>query len=66
VILELGYFVGALKRSRVCALKKGSIDLPSDIFGVLWKEIDPANGWMLELAKELKHAGLPVDLTKLL
>lgn len=66
VILELGYFVGALKRSRVCALKKGSIDLPSDIFGVLWKEIDPANGWMLELAKGLKHAGLSVDLTKLL
>lgn len=65
VILELGYFVGALKRSRVCALKKGAIELPNDILGVLWKELDPGNGWMLDLAKELKHAGLPVDITRL-
>ncbi len=65
VILELGYFVGTLGRSRVCALKKGTLELPNDILGVLWKEMDPQNGWKLELAKELKHAGLPVDLARL-
>ncbi|MDZ4394295.1 TIR domain-containing protein [Cypionkella sp.] len=66
VILELGYFIGALGRSRVCALKKGQIELPSDILGVLWKEIDTNGGWQLSLAKELSQAGLPVDSAKLL
>jgi len=33
VILELGYFIGRLGRERVCALKAGDIELPSDILG---------------------------------
>lgn len=66
VILELGYFIGSLGRSRVCALKKGNLELPSDILGVVWKELDTADGWMMSLAKELKQAGLPVDASRLI
>lgn len=66
VILELGYFAGALGRNRVCALKKGDLELPNDILGVLWKSVDETDAWKLELAKELRHAGLPVDASALI
>ncbi len=64
VILELGYFLGKLGRSRVCALHKGSIDLPSDFLGVIYVPFDDASGWKLKLAKELKSAGYDVDMNK--
>ena len=34
VILELGFFIGALGRRYVCALKAGEVERPSDIRGV--------------------------------
>ena len=33
VVLELGYFIGHLGRDRVAALKRGDLELPSDIIG---------------------------------
>jgi len=62
VILELGYFLGKLGRSRVCALYTAGVEIPSDYSGVLFIEFDAAGGWRLQLAKELKAAGLPVDM----
>jgi hypothetical protein len=35
VILELGYFIGRLGRKRVCALKRGDVEIPSDFGGVV-------------------------------
>ncbi len=64
VVLELGYFVGALSRSRVCALRKGEVEIPSDLHGLLYLDLDDAGGWRLELAKEMKQAGLEVDLNR--
>lgn len=64
VILELGFFCGSLGRSRVCALHKGDIELPSDFDGVLYVPFDDAGGWKAKLAKELAVAGLDVDLAK--
>jgi predicted nucleotide-binding protein len=64
VILELGYFIGKLRRARVCALYKEGVDLPSDIHGVIYVPYDGAGGWCLELAKELKAAGIDVDLNR--
>jgi predicted nucleotide-binding protein len=63
VILELGYFIGRLGRSRVCALKVGDIELPSDILGIVWTDFD-AGGWKLGLAKELGAAGYDFDWKK--
>jgi predicted nucleotide-binding protein len=60
VVLELGYFMGTLGRQRVAALFQNGTELPSDIHGVLYIPLD-AN-WELRLAKEIKAAGLPVDL----
>jgi hypothetical protein len=64
VIFELGFFVAALGRRRVCALYKGDVELPSDYRGVVYIPMDPAEGWQLKLARELKYAGLDVDLNK--
>lgn len=64
VIFELGFFVAALGRRRVCALYKGDVELPTDYAGVVYTPMDPADGWQLKLARELKHAGLDVDLNK--
>jgi predicted nucleotide-binding protein len=66
VILELGYFVGRLSRGRVAALKKGDIELPSDISGVVWTAMDASNAWKMNLARELKAAGYEFDLGKAL
>jgi predicted nucleotide-binding protein len=63
VILELGYFVGALSRKRVCALVRKPIELPSDIHGLVWVEWNA--DWRFRLAKELKAAGFVIDLNRL-
>jgi len=62
VIFELGYFIGKLGRNRVCALYKQEIELPSDIDGLLYLPLDNSGAWKLSLAKEIKHAGIPIDL----
>lgn len=64
VIFELGYFVGKLGRRKVCALRKGDVEIPSDYSGVIYVDMDDSDGWKLSLAKELKTAGLPVDMNK--
>jgi predicted nucleotide-binding protein len=64
VILELGYFLGKLGRARVCVLHMHGLEIPSDILGVLYVPYDADNGWRLKLAKELKAAGMPVDLNR--
>ena len=66
VILELGYFMGKLNRENVCALHKGSVEIPSDYLGVLFVPFDDSGGWQLKLAKEMKAAGLKIDMNKVL
>lgn len=62
VILELGYFLGLLGRAKVCAIYESGVELPSDYNGVLWIEFDAAGAWKLQLAKEIKEAGLSIDM----
>lgn len=61
VLLELGYFMGKLGRSKVCALKKGAVEIPSDFAGVVWEEMDANGGWKTKLARELQAAGHVID-----
>jgi predicted nucleotide-binding protein len=65
VILELGYFMGKLGRGRVCALYKEGVEIPSDYQGILYIQMDSAGAWRMALAKEIKNAGIDVDLNKL-
>lgn len=66
VILELGYFLGRLGRTRVCALHRGNVELPSDYQGVLFVEQDDAGAWKAKLAQELVQAKISIDLAGLL
>jgi predicted nucleotide-binding protein len=62
VVFEFGYFIGRLGRNRVCALYADGVEIPSDYSGVLYTKLDASGAWRLEIAKELKAAGLPVDM----
>lgn len=62
VLVELGYMAAKIGRNRVCVLRKGDVEIPTDFIGVLYIDIDSAGAWRLALAKELKVAGLKVDL----
>ena len=63
VVFEFGYFIGKLSRGRVVALYERGVELPSDVSGMLYKSL--AGNWHTDLAKELKAAGLDIDLGKL-
>jgi predicted nucleotide-binding protein len=65
VVFEHGYLIGKLGRQRVCALVKGDIEKPKDIDGVVYVEMDARNAWQIEVAKEMKVCGYPVDMNKL-
>jgi predicted nucleotide-binding protein len=63
VILELGFFIGTLGRSRVAVLHEEAVELPSDISGLLYTSL--GSEWRLDLARELKASGMRVDMDKI-
>lgn len=64
VIFELGYFLGKFQdqdKRRVIILKKGSVEIPSDISGVLYLEYSKAiKESFYDLKKQLEHWGYNV------
>lgn len=66
VLLELGYFIARLGRDKVCALKKGHVEIPSDFAGVVWEAMDDGGGWRQKLARELNAAGHVIDWNKVM
>lgn len=66
VVLELGYFLGRLGRNRVCPLKLGDLEIPSDFGGVVYVPFDSAGGWRQALGRELEQAGFPIDWSKVM
>jgi predicted nucleotide-binding protein len=60
VVLELGYFIGVLSRNRVCALRVGEVEIPSDFLGVVYVQFDSGQ-WKQALGKELEEAGFTID-----
>lgn len=65
VILELGYFIGAIDRSNIFVLKEDNVEAPSDIFGLVYEAVDSAGHWKYSLAKNLKSTGFDVDLNNI-
>lgn len=65
VLLELGYFLGRLGRERVCALKRGALEIPSDFAGVVWQSME-GDGWKQALGRELEAAGYKIDWNKVM
>lgn len=64
VILELGYFIGRLGRGKVCALKRGTLEIPSDYAGVVYESME--GNWQQALGRELQEAGHEVDWNKVM
>lgn len=64
VIFEHGFFIAKLGRSRVAALVEGKVEQPSDLSGVLYTSFE--TGWQLQLAGEMKAAGIKVDANNIL
>lgn len=62
VILEIGYFIGLLGKERVRLLKKGDIEIPTDLSGVLYEKYDDAGAWKMKICKELLAVGIYVDI----
>lgn len=66
VILKMGYFIGKLGRNRVCPLYTNGVELPNDLYGLLYTEIDSAENWKIKITKELKAAGYDIDVNKII
>ena len=66
VVLELGFFLGKLGRGRVVILYEPGVELPSDIQGVLYTELDGRGAWRNAVAQELDAAGLEINTRALL
>lgn len=68
VYLETGYFLGKIGKSKVLLLKAGNIEIPSDLQGILYTEVDNiSNGyWKSKVVKELVEVGFNVDMSRLI
>ena len=64
VLIELGWFAGRIGRGRVRILRHPNAAMPSDLHGVLYTSTD--SNWKTGLAKDMRAAGLTVDLNALL
>lgn len=62
VVFEHGFLNGKLGRGNVCALVKGSLEIPNDISGVVYVPMDEHGAWKIALAKDMKNAGFNVDM----
>lgn len=66
VVFEHGYLISKLHRDHVCALVKGDVETPGDISGVVYVDMDSNGAWKMQLAKNMKAAGLKIDIDKFL
>jgi predicted nucleotide-binding protein len=65
VIFELGFFLGKLGRSRVCALYEQGVDVPSDYSGIIFIPWDKQDKWKTDIVRELLAVGFDVDANKI-
>lgn len=65
VVFEHGYVCAKLGLSNVCALLEEGVQKPGDLDGIVYIQLDRSNAWAFSVAKEMKAAGLEIDLNKL-
>ena len=64
VIYELGFFSAKLGHRNVCVLYSNGVEIPSDLSGVIYIPLDKSGAWPLQLAKEMKAAGIEIDMNQ--
>lgn len=63
VIFEFGYFAGRLGRSKVCCVYKKGVRLPSDLGGLIYKEVASSIEEIgYAIIRELRAAGMKVQV----
>lgn len=62
VVFEHGFLMGKIGRKNICTLVKGDIEVPGDISGVVYENMDSKGAWKISIAKELKVAGYQIDM----
>lgn len=66
-LMEIGFLFGALAKRKVCFLVSGKAALAPELEGlVLMHARDEADLWRLLVAREMRKAGLEVDMNKAL
>ena len=65
-IFGLGACMTHPGRDRICCLYKGKLELPSTMDGIIPIPMDPYGGWKWKLVREMKAAGLLVELKKVI
>jgi len=63
-LLEIGFLLGSLGRTRVCFVLEGKAAASSSIDGFPRHAMDEGGLWRLLLAREMKQSGLDVDLNR--
>ncbi len=62
VVFEAGYFMGLLGRENVIMIASKEVEIPSDLSGVLYTDIE---NWKFSLLQEMKAMGYVIDYNKL-
>lgn len=62
VVFETGYFIGKLGRENIIIIADSSVEIPSDLSGVVYTD---KSDWRIEVLKELREIGYGIDLNKL-
>jgi predicted nucleotide-binding protein len=66
VILEMGMVMAALSRERMIILKKGAIEMPSDVAGILYSEFnDHVREVVPKLVQRLQQLGFLIDANRI-
>jgi hypothetical protein len=64
-MFKLGYCAGKLGMKRMCMMHTPAHAPAGDGHGIPHVPVDMNGGWQLHLARQMKRAGMDVDLNKL-
>lgn len=63
-LLDIGYLFAIAGRGRLCFVVQGKPSLPPVLDGIPRHAVDDSGLWRLLLAREMRQAGLDVDLNR--
>ena len=63
-LLDIGYLFAIAGRGRLCFIAQSKPALPAVLDGIARHAIDDSGLWRLLLAREMRQAGLDVDLNR--
>lgn len=65
VVFEHGLMCGKLGRRNVAAIVSDNVEVPGDLSGVVYIKYDEQGAWKYQLSREMKAAGLNIDLNRI-